>query len=77
VPRCLAPRQETRRSALLSGPDPKPVDVCSHGFGVRALNSLRKEQNFVVIPAQSPVPAHGEDTFNTVEEGQTSRDRDE
>jgi molecular chaperone DnaK len=53
------------------GQIPKPVDVCSHGFGVRALNSQRKEQNFVVIPAQSPVPAHGEDTFNTVEEGQT------
>jgi molecular chaperone DnaK len=50
---------------------PKPVDVCSHGFGVRALNSQRKFQNFVIIPAQSPVPAHGTDTFNTVEEGQT------
>jgi molecular chaperone DnaK len=53
------------------GQIPKPVDVCSHGFGVKALNSKRKFQNFVIIGAQSPVPAHGEDTFNTVEEGQT------
>ena len=28
-------------------------------------------QNVIIIEAQSPVPAHGEDTFNTVEEGQT------
>jgi len=49
----------------------KPVDVCSHGLGVSALNSDRVMQNFVIIEAQSPVPAHGEDSFNTVEEGQT------
>jgi molecular chaperone DnaK len=49
----------------------KPVDVCSHGLGVSALNDSRTMQNFIIIEAQSPVPAHGEDTFNTVEEGQT------
>jgi len=50
---------------------PKPVDVCSHGLGVSALNDDRVMQNVIIIEAQSPVPAHGEDTFNTVEEGQT------
>jgi molecular chaperone DnaK len=50
---------------------PKPVDVCSHGLGVTALNDDRAMQNFIIIEAQSQVPAHGEDTFNTVEEGQT------
>ena len=50
---------------------PKPVDVCSHGLGVSALNDDRVLQNVIIIEAQSPVPAHGEDTFNTVEEGQT------
>jgi molecular chaperone DnaK len=49
----------------------KPVDVCSHGLGVSALNAERMLQNFVIIEAQSPVPAHGEESFNTVEEGQT------
>jgi molecular chaperone DnaK len=50
---------------------PKPVDVCSHGLGVAALNDDDLMQNFVIIEAQTPVPAHGEDTFNTREEGQT------
>jgi molecular chaperone DnaK len=49
----------------------KPVDVCSHGLGVSALNGDGAMQNFVIIEPQSPVPAHGEETFNTVEEGQT------
>ena len=49
----------------------KPVDVCSHGLGVSALNGDRVMQNFVIIEAQSQVPAHGEESFNTVEEGQT------
>ena len=53
------------------GQIPKPVDVCSQGFGVTAKNSQHKDQNFVIIAAQTPVPAHGEDTFNTFEEGQT------
>jgi molecular chaperone DnaK len=56
------------RSAL--GQMPKPVDVCSHGLGVTALNTQRTEQNFVIIQAQSPLPAFGEESFNTVEEGQ-------
>jgi molecular chaperone DnaK len=50
---------------------PKPVDVCSHGLGVTALNDDMVKQNFIIIEAQSPVPAHGEDMFNTVDEGQT------
>jgi len=49
----------------------KPVDVCSHGLGVSALNADRVMQNFVIIEAQSQVPAHGEDSFNTVEAEQT------
>jgi molecular chaperone DnaK len=53
---------------------PKPVDVCSHGLGVTALNDDRTLQNFIIIEAQSQVPAHGEDSFNTVEEGQTQVD---
>jgi molecular chaperone DnaK len=57
------------RSAL--GRMSKPVDVCSHGLGVTALNAQRTLQNFIIIQAQSPLPALGEDTFNTVEEGQT------
>jgi len=60
----LDPRSELGRI-------PKPIDVCSHGLGVSALNSERRMQNFVIIPAQTSVPAHGQDTFNTVEEGQT------
>jgi molecular chaperone DnaK len=49
----------------------KPIDVCSHGLGISALNDDRVMQNFIIIDAQSQVPAHGKDTFNTVEEGQT------
>jgi molecular chaperone DnaK len=50
---------------------PKPVDVCSHGLGVSALNSERVMSNFIIIEAQTPIPARGEETFNTVAEGQT------
>lgn len=57
------------RSAL--GRMPKPVDVCSHGLGVTALNPQRTLQNFIIIQSQTALPAFGEDTFNTVEEGQT------
>jgi molecular chaperone DnaK len=57
------------RSVL--GRMPRPVDVSSHGLGVTALNDQREEQNFIIIPAQSPVPAEGDGTFATVEEGQT------
>jgi molecular chaperone DnaK len=53
---------------------PKPVDVCSHGLGVSALNDNKMMQNFIIIPAQTPVPAHREETFNTAEEGQTQVD---
>ncbi|MCW2936532.1 MAG: hypothetical protein JWM19_7494 [Actinomycetia bacterium] len=49
----------------------KPVDVCSQGLGVSALNDDREMQNFIIIEPQTEVPAHGEDTFNTVAEGQT------
>jgi molecular chaperone DnaK len=52
----------------------KPSDVCSQGLGVSALNDDRVMQNFIIIEAQTPVEAHGEDTFNTVEEGQTHVD---
>jgi molecular chaperone DnaK len=52
----------------------KPSDVCSQGLGVSALNDERVMQNFIIIEAQTPVEAHGEDTFNTVEEGQTHVD---
>jgi molecular chaperone DnaK len=57
------------RSALARMP--KPVEVCSHGLGVSALNDDRVMQNCIIIPGQSPVPALGEDMFHTVEEGQT------
>jgi molecular chaperone DnaK len=60
----LDPRSALARMA-------KPVDVCSHGLGVSALNEDRAMQNVIIIPAQSPVPTEGEDTFRTVEEGQT------
>jgi molecular chaperone DnaK len=49
----------------------KPIDVCSKGLGVSALNDDREMRNVVIIPAQSTVPAHGEDTFSTVDDGQT------
>jgi molecular chaperone DnaK len=52
----------------------KPIDVCSHGLGVTALNDGHMEQNFIIIPAQSQVPAEGKETFNTVEEGQVQVD---
>jgi molecular chaperone DnaK len=52
----------------------KPVDVCSHGLGVSAYNDEGTFQNFVIIPGQTPVPAHAEDTFNTREEGQNRVD---
>ena len=51
---------------------PMPVDVCSHGLGVSTLNRETREMyNHIIIPGQTPVPAHGEDTFSTVEDGQT------
>jgi molecular chaperone DnaK len=50
---------------------PKPVDVCAHGLGISALNDEKVMQNFIIIQGQTAVPAQAEDTFNTVEEGQT------
>jgi molecular chaperone DnaK len=52
----------------------KPVDVCSHALGVTALNDEKMLRNSIIIEAQTPVPAHGEDSFSTVEEGQTRVD---
>jgi molecular chaperone DnaK len=53
----------------------KPVDVCSHGLGVTVHNEDENEdQNFIIIDAQTTVPAHGEDTFNTLDEGQSRVD---
>ncbi|HEX4831639.1 MAG TPA: Hsp70 family protein [Trebonia sp.] len=52
----------------------KPVDVCAKGLGITALNDDRVMRNFILIPGQTPVPADGDDTFNTVEEGQTRVD---
>ena len=52
----------------------KPVDVCSHALGVSALNDEKVLRNVIIIPAQSPVPAHGEEMFSTVEDGQTRVD---
>src|SRR5207253_6497115 len=52
----------------------KPVDVCSHGLGVSALNDERVMQNVIIVAGQSQVPAQGEETFNTVDEGQSQVD---
>jgi molecular chaperone DnaK len=50
---------------------PKPVDVCSHGLGITALNDEMELRNFIMINAQTPVPVDDvADTFNTVDEGQ-------
>jgi len=32
------------------------------------MNDSRLEQNFIVIKGQTPIPADGEDSFNTLEE---------
>jgi molecular chaperone DnaK len=54
---------------------PPPVDVASHGLGVEVMNEeTRQMYNSIIIQAQTPVPAHGEETFNTVVEGQTQVD---
>jgi len=51
---------------------PPPVDVTSHGLGVTVLDEpTRRLMNSIVIPAQTPVPVTREETFWTVEEGQT------
>jgi molecular chaperone DnaK len=54
---------------------PMPVDVCSHGLGVEALDSGTGEMyNSIIVKGQTPVPAQGEDTFSTVTDGQTQVD---
>ena len=54
---------------------PKPADVCSHGLGITSRDEdLGVDRNFIIIPGQTMVPAHGEDTFCTLEEGQSRVD---
>jgi molecular chaperone DnaK len=50
---------------------PMPVDVCSHGLGTSIRRSDGRMANVIIIPGQTPIPAHGEDMFSTVEDGQT------
>jgi len=53
----------------------KPADICSHGLGITSTDEQQGvERNFIIIAGQSTVPAHGEDTFNTLVEGQTRVD---
>jgi molecular chaperone DnaK len=50
---------------------PPPVDISSLGLGVSILDvQTNRMINSIIIPGQTAVPAKGEDTFNTVEEGQ-------
>lgn len=52
---------------------PPPVDVASHGLGVTVLDEETRQMiNSIIIEAQNPVPAHGERTYYTVDEGQTA-----
>jgi molecular chaperone DnaK len=53
---------------------PKPADVCSRGLGIKAYNEERVLRNSIIIPGQTPVPAHREETYNTADEGQTQVD---
>jgi len=51
---------------------PAPVDRSSHAIGVVALNDANVQRNFVILPANSPIPTvqPGERTFGTHQEGQ-------
>ena len=51
---------------------PPPVDRSSHAIGVVALDEADRERNFVVLPANSPIPTQqpGERTFGTHQDGQ-------
>ena len=51
---------------------PAPVDRSSHAIGVAALNDANVLRNFVVLPANSPIPTvvPGERIFGTHQEGQ-------
>jgi molecular chaperone DnaK len=51
---------------------PKPVDAASHALGLTAQNDEGKLQNFVVIPAGTPIPHTAVNTdFVTASENQT------
>jgi molecular chaperone DnaK len=51
---------------------PPPVDVTSHGLGVTVMDQpTRRIVNSIVIPAQTEVPVTREETYWTVEDGQT------
>jgi molecular chaperone DnaK len=51
---------------------PPPVDVTSQGLGVTALDKPSSRLfNSVIIPAQTKVPVTREETYFTVEDGQT------
>lgn len=60
---------------VLAGSDGKPIrvaDVTSHGLGVIALNELNRDQNFVIIPRNTKLPAKGSNIFSTVVDNQTT-----
>ncbi|HET7014243.1 MAG TPA: Hsp70 family protein [Streptosporangiaceae bacterium] len=52
---------------------PAPIDRSSHSIGVTALNEEDKEENVVVLPANSPIPTEPpvEHEFGTTFDGQT------
>jgi molecular chaperone DnaK len=51
---------------------PPPVDVLSHALGVTAVDgATRRKYNSIIIPAQTPVPVTQEETYATVDDGQT------
>jgi len=51
---------------------PAPIDRSSHAIGVVALNDLGLEENFVVLPANAPIPTTppAERTFGLAHDGQ-------
>jgi molecular chaperone DnaK len=52
---------------------PPPIDRSSHSIGVVALNDEDKDENFVVLPANSPIPTlpPAEREFGVTQDGQT------
>ncbi len=50
---------------------PPPVDVASHGFGVTAIGDHGTEENAVMIPKGTRIPASVSDQFGVHEDGQT------
>ncbi|HET9967106.1 MAG TPA: Hsp70 family protein [Streptosporangiaceae bacterium] len=55
---------------------PPPVDRSSHAIGVNALDDHDNEGNFVVLPANAPIPTEppAEQTFGLHQDGQTEID---